>query len=822
MDRLAITMIRAAVLASALLSSGHAVARSLSAGDGQLGPRLIVEPAEAVLTGPRARQSLLVTQLEPRGSTSDVTAEAHYSSLNPDVARITSAGEVVPVSDGTATIKVVVGVQVGLAAVRVREARHDRPVSFTNEVIPILTRAGCNQGACHGLQAGKGGFKLSLAGYDPDADHAAITRQAKSRRLCRSDPEHSLFLLKPTLTVPHGGGRRLAPGSPEYGLLLRWIEEGAPGPRSADPRIVGLDVFPVDRVMTAGQRQRLVVRARFNDGSAYDVTAQTRLTSLNEGVAEVTPEGEARANGRGVTAIMARYMGLAAVSRITVPFASAPPAAAYPSTASFVDRAVTRKWQTLGLVPSGLCSDSEFIRRASLDAIGTLPSPEEVAAFLADHDPNKRARLIDALLVRPEYADYWSVKWGDLLRINRSALGEKGMWSFSSWLHRTLAENRPVDRWVRELITAQGSTFTTGPANFYRVASSPPDLAETTSQVFLGVRLQCARCHHHPFEKWSQNDYYALAAYFARVGLKGSDEFGIFGDEQVVRLSASGEVRQPRTKAVMAPRPLDGPVLDDPVDRRRALAGWLTSRRNHLFARNIVNRYWAYLLGRGIVEPVDDMRVTNPPTNPELLDSLADDFIAHGFDLKALLRTVMNSRVYQLSSEATPANRADELFYSHYHVKRMQAEVMLDAIDTATGTDEKFPSLPRGTRAIQLPDAGVESFFLDTFGRPPRSIACECERSAEPNIAQALSLMNGDLLNGKIGQKDGRVTRLLSGSEPVAGMIRELYLVTLARPPRPVEMAAARRLIFKAPHLKDGVEDLLWTLLNSREFLFIH
>jgi hypothetical protein len=379
-----------------------------------------------------------------------------------------------------------------------------------------------------------------------------------------------------------------------------------------------------------------------------------------------------------------------------------------------------------------------------------------------------------------------------------------------------------VDGWVRELITAQGSTYTTGPANFYRVASNPPDLAETTSQVFLGVRLQCARCHHHPFEKWSQDDYYSLAAYFARVGLKGSEEFGIFGGEQVVRLSASGEVRQPRTKAVMAPRPLDGPVMDDPVDRRRALAGWLTSKRNRLFARNIVNRYWAYLLGRGIVEPVDDMRVTNPPTNPELLDALADDFIAHGFDLKALLRTIMNSRVYQLSSQATAANRVDETFFSHYRVKRLPAEALLDAINSATGTTEKFPDLPRGTRAIQLPDAAVDSFFLDTFGRPPRAIACECERSAEPNIAQALSLMNGDLLNGKIGQKDGRVAHLLASHTPAAAMIRELYQVTLARAPRPMEMATARHLIYKAPRLKDGVEDLLWTLLNSREFLFNH
>jgi uncharacterized protein DUF1553/uncharacterized protein DUF1549 len=483
---------------------------------------------------------------------------------------------------------------------------------------------------------------------------------------------------------------------------------------------------------------------------------------------------------------------------------------------------VSRQWRTLGLTPSGPCTDAEFIRRASLDAIGTLPTPGEVRAFVASRAPDKQERLVDALLQRPEYADYWAVKWGDLLRINRGPLGDKGMWSFYNWLHTCLQQNRPVDRWVRELITAEGSTYTTGPANFYRVASSPEDLAETTSQVFLGVRLQCARCHHHPFEKWSQTDYYQLAAYFARVGLKGSEEFGIFGGEQVVRLSASGEVKHPKTNAVMRPHPLDGPERDDPLDRRRALAAWLTAKTNLRFARNIVNRYWAYLMGRGIVEPVDDMRVTNPPTNPELLDALAADFIAHGYDLKALLRTIMTSQVYQLSSQATSANRMDEIAYSHYKVKRLPAEVMLDAVCAVTGVPEKFSNLPKGTRAIQLPDSQVESSFLDTFGRAPRQIACECERSAEPNIAQALDLMNGELVNAKVGSADGRMARLLAGHPLLADVVRELYLLVFARPPRSAELTTALRLVRAAPNPKEGVEDLLWTLLNSREFMFNH
>ncbi len=786
--------------------------------------RLLVVPTESLLDGSHARQSLLVSEAEgPVAMGQDVTARARFLSLEPRVAQVTPTGIVLPVGDGTATIKAVIGDRVAYAAVQVRGVGQARPVSFTNEVVPVLTRYGCNQGACHGAQYGKGGFKLSLLGYDPDVDYTALVKLAKGRRLCRPHPERSLFLLKPTGTVAHAGGQRFVVDSPAYRLLRQWIEEGTPGPLAKEAHIVALEVLPWERVMRPRELQRLLVRARFSDGATRDVTGLTRITSLNEGVAEVTADGLETATGRGATAIMARFLGLAAITRVTVPFHDEVPAAVrYPSLVNFIDEPVARQWRAMGLVPSGLCSDSEFIRRASLDAIGTLPTPEEAQAFLASQAPDKRARLIDALLARPEYADYWAVKWGDLLRINRGSLGEKGMWSFYGWLHAALQEDRPIDRWVRELITAQGSTFTNGPANFYRVASNPSDLAETTSQVFLGIRLQCARCHHHPFEKWSQDDYYSLAAYFARVGTKGSEEFGIFGGEQVVRVRGSGEVRHPKTKAELRPRPLDGAVLDDPVDRRRALARWLTDKKNPFFARNIVNRYWALLMGRGIVEPVDDMRVTNPPSNPALLDALAADFVARGYNLKALLRTIMNSRVYQLSSQATPENQADEVFFSHYRIKRLPAETLLDAVGAATGTVEKFPDLPRGTRAIQLPDASVDSYFLDTFGRPPRQIACECERAAEPNISQALHLMNSDLVNGKITRNDGRVQRLLTAGASTGALIRELYLVTLSRPPRLVERATAQRLMGKAPSFKEGVEDLLWTLLNSREFLFNH
>jgi hypothetical protein len=396
------------------------------------------------------------------------------------------------------------------------------------------------------------------------------------------------------------------------------------------------------------------------------------------------------------------------------------------------------------------------------------------------------------------------------------------MWSFYNWLRASFRENKPMDRFARELVTAQGSTYTNGPANFFRVARNPADQAEQTSQVFLGIRLACAKCHHHPFEKWSQDEYWQMAAFFARVGLKGSQEFGIFGGEQVVRLNPTGEVSNPRTGQRMAPTPLDAAPADDPADRRRVLGAWMTAPENPFFARNIVNRYWGYLLGRGLVEPVDDMRVTNPPSNPELLDALAKEFVEHGFDVKRLLKTILTSETYQLSSHPTPENRQDEVFYTKYAVKRMGAEELLDAVNFAAGTQEKFPNLPAGMRAVQLPDPGVQNYFLDTFGRPERTLLCECERSAEPNMAQALHLMNSDYVQAKVTSKEGRVAKLLAAEKPDAEIVEELYLVTFSRLPTPEEQAKARELVGAAPDRKEGLEDLLWALLNSREFLFKH
>jgi hypothetical protein len=800
---------------------------------------LTVQPAAVQLNGPRAEAHFVVLAALSDGATQEITDRATRKVAASTVAQFRDDGALHPVKDGITAVQFAYAGRTATARVTVKDAAKLVPISFNNEIVPILTRIGCNQGSCHGAQYGKGGFKLSLAGFDADLDFTNTVKQAKGRRVSTADPEHSLLLLKPTMAVPHGGGRRLEPGSQDCKTLTQWLRDGAPAPDPADPQVTKIEVFPSERILPKeGDRQRLVVRATYTDGTTRDVTRWARLNTLNDAIASCTPEGVVTAIGRGQTAIMVRYSGQATVANMLVPFALRPSLAQSGKTgkggasAGVIDALVSRKQRQLGLTPSPLCDDATFARRVSIDLIGTSPTPQEITAFTADRSPDRRARLVDALLARPEYADYWSLKWGDLLRNNRAALGPKGMWSFSSWIHTQLQQNRPVDAFVRDLILAQGSTYTNGPSNYYRVASNPQDLAETTSQVFLGVRLQCARCHHHPFEKWSQTDYYQFAAFFARVGIKGSNDFGIFGNEQVVRINGGGEVGHPKTGKRMYPTPLGvqlaslpedkRPDPDAGGDRRRALAEWLTGKDNRLFARNLANRYWGYLFGKGIVNPIDDMRVTNPPTNPELLDALAGELIRSNYDLKHLLRVICTSQTYQRSSEATPQNGRDDVFFTHYLPKHLPAESLLDAIDFACGTHEKFPELPPGTRAIQLPDPSVGSDFLDTFGRPQRLIACECERVSEPNLSQTLRMMNGELVNRKVSDGNGRIAKLIAAKKPDETILKELYMVTLGRLPRQMERNMTLGVLAFSPDRRHVFEDVLITLLNSKEFQFNH
>ena len=572
------------------------------------------------------------------------------------------------------------------------------------------------------------------------------------------------------------------------------------------------------------------VEATYSDGKKRDVTAWAKFDSIDESVATIGPDGMFKAVGDGQGTIMVRFEGQAETCMVIVPYADHVDLAGWKDN-NFVDRLAVAKFKELGISPSALCDDATFLRRAYLDAIGTVPTTEETLAFLDAKDADKRRKLIDRLLGltgdpaqdvhNNEYAAYWAIKWSDLIRSSSGTLGEQGMWAMHNWIKESLRANKPFDEFVRELVTAKGSIYRNGPANYYRVATNPLDLAETTAQLFLGVRLTCAKCHHHPFEKYSQEDYYSFAAFFSRVGTKTSREFGLFGGEQVVMVRSAGDVRHPKTGQIMKPTPLGGEAIEDPLDRRLPLATWLTSKENHYFSRNVVNRYVAYLLGHGLVEPVDDLRATNPASNPALMDALADDFVASNFNLKHLIRTIMTSRLYQLDSQPTKANATDSRFFSHYRVKRIAAEPLLDAIDYVTGVPTKFKNLPLGTRAIELPDANYPDYFLATFGKPRRASVCECERVADENLSQALHTLNGDTLALKIASKSSRVAALMADKRPPEQRITDLYVVALARRPSADELNACKKLLGASPSPQVFYEDLLWSLVNSKQFLFV-
>ncbi|HEV3006595.1 MAG TPA: DUF1549 and DUF1553 domain-containing protein [Pirellulales bacterium] len=793
-----------------------------------------VEPASVMLDGSFARAQLVVTALGADGTTTersaDLTPQASCASTNPQVVAVLRPGFLLAVGDGEAAIQVSLGGETAAVPVKVTGVIAQPPLGFTSQVLAVLNKAGCNAGACHASQYGKGGFKLSVFSFAPNEDHLAITRDRQSRRVDMLDPARSLFLLKPTLAVPHGGGQRLTVGSVDYELLKTWLATGAPGPRADEPQVKSLRVYPPRRVGQSGMTQQLQVLADYNDGKTRDVSCWSRFDSLDDSVVKVTPEGFLTAGGKGQSHVMVRFAGQAALCTVIVPFADNLDLAGWQEN-NFVDALAAKKFRELGVPPAPLCDDATFLRRAFLDAIGTLPTPDEAKAFLDSADTSKRTKLIDCLLgltsdpvqdvYNNQYAAYWTLKWADLLRCNSASIGEQGMWALHNWIGESLRQNKPFDQFVREIITAKGSVYSSGPANFFRVANNPQDRAETASQLFLGVRLACAKCHHHPFEKYGQDDYYSFAAFFARVGVKGSQEFGLFGGEQVVLVSSGGEIGHPRTGQVMKPTPLEGQPVAEAPDRRQPLAQWLTSPDNPFFSRNIVNRYVAYLLGRGLVEPIDDMRATNPPSNAELLDALASEFAKSCFDVKRLLRTIMTSRLYQLDSQPLAANATDNHYYSHYYVKRLSAEPLLDAINAATGTTTKFKNMPLGSRAIDLPDGDYPDYFLKTFGKPRRVSVCECERSSEANLAQALHTLNGETVSQKIADGNGRLAKVLKENKPFEENVTELYLATFSRRPTAEELITCKSFLDQSPDPKTFYEDLFWTLVNSKQFLYV-
>ncbi len=714
--------------------------------------------------------------------------------------------------------------------------------SFRNHVLPVMTKAGCNSGACHGAAAGKNGFKLSLRGYDPEVDYETITRQALARRVNRTEPAKSLLLLKPTLALPHMGGRRIEPGSAEYQVLARWIAAGAPAPGAADPRIHRLNVSIGKQTLQLGDTEQLRVTATFSNGTVEDVTRWVRYASADESVASVDQRGLITMKGHGETAVNVSYLSLVGATRVRAPFPHEVPAAVFARAerVNTIDVIGLRKLQQLRIRPSPRSTDAEFIRRAYLDAAGILPPSEEVTAFVVDTNPAKRAALIDRILERPEFVDYWAYKWSDLLLVSSKSLSRNSVKAFYGWIRESVEANTPWDRFVRELTTAVGRSDENGAANYFLIHKNPQELMENYTHAFLGLTLMCARCHNHPLEKWTQNDYYGFANLFARVAHKDDDDrVGMGrGDGATIYTAADGDVLHPKTGLPLAPRPLDGVPMPSHAreDRRAYLARWVTSADNTLFARTIVNRVWANFFGRGLVEAVDDLRATNPASNEELFAAISREFVAGGYDIKGLIRTIMSSATYQRSSATNETNAKDDRYYSHYLIRRLPGEVILDAMSGVLGQAETFPGYPRGTRALQLPDTRVKSFFLSVFGRPERLVTSAAERMQDPTLPQALHVLNGDTLNGKLKASAGTIDKLLAMSDEDA--IESLYLAAYSRKPTATErtglltpLAAAAAPTATDPPEKESdrvsprraaLEDIAWAVLTSKEFLFNH
>ncbi len=801
-----------------------------------------VLPASTVLTGAQARARLLVQQVQNGRISRQLTQGVTWASSNSKIVEVNPDGFLRPIGNGSATIVAALGSQKAEALVTVEGFNQPHPWSFRNHVLPVLAKSGCSSGACHGALAGKGGFRLSLRGYDPKTDHFTITRQARGRRIELSDPGRSLILAKPSGALPHKGGLRLEVDSPGYRVLSGWIAEGATAPAEDDPRLAQLEVFPSTAVLQPGDQQQLVVRARYSDGRVEDVTSWAKFSATNQAVAEVNEQGKVTVVGHGEGAVSVWFSSQIIIARVSSPFRNDLPPEVFTQAArsNFLDELILEKLQRLNLPPSPRCRDQEFIRRAFVDTLGVLPTAEEVRAFLENDSAGKREELIDDLLQRPEFVDYWTYRWSDILLINGTKLRPAAVKAYYLWIRQQVKDNTPWDQFVRQVITAKGSSLENGATNFYALHQSPEQMTENVSQAFLSLSLECAKCHNHPLEKWTNDQYYGMANLFARVRAKGWGGDSRNGNGlRTLYVVPHGELVQPLTGKPQPPRPLDAESVSfsNTRDRREYLADWLTSPENPYFARAITNRVWANFFGVGLVEQVDDLRVSNPASDEKLLTAAADYLIENEFNLKALMRAILRSEAYQRSSKPLPGNAAEKRFYSRYYPRRMMAEVLLDAISQVTGVPSRFEEIvfpgadrkktdfyPQGTRALQVYDSAVASYFLKTFGRNPRNITCECERSNEPSMVQVLHIANGETLNQKLRAKQSRVTTLLSSKVSDEELIEEIYLSCLARRPTAREAEQYLQILKETPdqERRAAVEDLFWAVISSKEFLFNH
>ncbi|MCI0534061.1 MAG: DUF1549 and DUF1553 domain-containing protein [Verrucomicrobiales bacterium] len=827
------------------------------------------------LTGRDARQQLLVTATLQTGQVRDFTRRVKYEVSPADIVQVDHTGLVTPLRNGVATVAAKSAD--GLAAtlpVTVEGFDRTSSINFPNQIVPIFTKTGCNGGGCHGKSAGQNGFRLSLLGFEPAEDYEHLVKEARGRRLFPAAPDRSLLLLKGAATLPHGGGKRLDPDSDDYRLIVRWIRQGMPYGEANAPTVDRIEVFPKERTMPLGGEQQLVITARYTDGSTEDVTRSALYEPNDKDMAKVDEHGYVELFQQpGDVAVMVRYQAKVAVFRATIPLGA--PIENLPPARNFVDEIVFKKLKTIGIPPSAICDDATFIRRATIDIAGRLPTPTEVEQFLAEMGGGKakastdgthesvslsarrtggegrgavgsdittardltpaqlsaRDHLIDRLLESTDYADYFANKWAALLRNKRTdPKHARGTYAFHDWVRDSFVANKPFDQFVSEILTASGDMAQNPPVAWYRQVKETTAQLEDTAQLFLGMRLQCAQCHHHPYEKWSQQDYYRFAAFFSRIGRKAGSQPG---EEIVFHKRGKPEATNKKTKQPEKPAGLGSSTLplspdDDP---RQALAQWMTDKNNPYFARSLVNRYWKHFFNRGLVEPEDDMRETNPATNPELLSALATRFVESGYDLKELIRTLTRSQVYQLSAIPNQHNAVDKQNFSRYYPKRLTAEVLFDAVNQVTLAESKFDGLPVGTRAVQLPDNGfnASSYFLTVFGRPESSSACECERSQDASLAQSLHLLNSKDIQDKLTNDKARAA-LLAKDEKRSdeAKIRDLYRLAYAREPETKEIETARSYIEKKAQQdaekgkRLAYEDMVWALVNTKEFLFNH
>jgi hypothetical protein len=805
------TIISLTLCVAALLTSARA--------DGPALTKLAIYPPDIHLNTARDRQSFVVQATYSDGITRDVTGEVKLTVSNPALVKL-DKNMVMPAANGDTELKVEFGGQAASIAVRVKDATVERPISFKLDVMPVFMRAGCNTGSCHGAARGKDGFRLSLFGFDSDGDHYRLTREIPGRRINLAIPNDSLLIEKAVGRVPHTGGKRFEENSELHATLVRWLDAGAPLDAADIPAPVGLEVYPPGAVLDGKDtRQRVIARAKYSDGTDRDVTSLAFFMSNNDTSARISPDGLVTAGDRGEAFLMARFATFTVGSHFIV----LPKGLqfTFPNIAAknYIDTLVHDKLRKLRIAPSELCSDDVFLRRATIDICGVLPTVEEYNRFMSRTEPNKRDLLVDELLSRKEFVELWVLKWAELLQMRSSnQVSYKAMLLYYNWLQERIANNVPIDHMIRELLSAAGGTFKNPATNYYQIETDTLKVTENVAQVFMGMRIQCAQCHNHPFDRWTMDDYYSFAAFFTQIGRKGAED----PRETIVFNSGGGEIAHPVGNRVMKPKFLGGATPDlAGRDRREVLGDWLASPENPYFATNLANIVWAHFFGRGIIHEVDDVRVSNPASNPELLAALGKKFTEYHYDFKKLVRDICTSHTYQLATQTNESNAGDDRNNSHATIRRIRSEVMLDVITQVTDTRNKFPGLPLGARAVQIADGGTSTYFLTTFGRASRQSVCSCEVKMEPTLSQSLHLLNGDTVGPKV-QAGGLIDRRLAEKKSPQEIIEEMYIRCFSRKPTLLERSQFEALLGTEPDKKRALEDVFWALLNSREFMFNH